>query len=65
VQTIRRDVRFEVALVETIKTTALWNVSLCSQYTDILEEPSASLIRVMLMKAVGFSEMLIHICQTK
>jgi hypothetical protein len=65
VQTVRRDVRFEVTLVETVKTTALWDVSLLSQCTDISEEPSASLIRVMLMKAEGFSEMLIHIYQTK
>jgi hypothetical protein len=65
VQTIRRDVRFEVALLEIVKTTALWDVSLCSQYTDIPEEPSASLIGVMLLKAAIFSEMLIHIYQTK
>jgi hypothetical protein len=65
VHTIRRDVRFEVALVETVKTTAVWDVSLCSQCTDISEEPSASLIRVMLMKAAGFCEMLIRIYQTK
>jgi len=65
VQTVRGDVRFEVPLVETVKTTAVWDVSLCSQCTDISEELSASLIRVMLMKAAGFSEMLIHSYQTK
>lgn len=65
VQTIRRDVRFEVALVETVKTFAPWDVSVCSQYADISVEPSASLIRVMLMKAAGFSDTLIHIYQIK
>jgi len=64
-QTIRRDVWFVVALVETVKTAAIWDVSWCSQCIDISEEPYASLIRVMLMKAVGFSEMLIHIYQMK